>query len=357
MNSDTKMALYDICTKYEDVFVVDMFNYIFKYYFANKSLSVIKDGKTYPTGHFFGITRQMLFIKEKFPNCAIIFAVDGHDKSRREINEDYKAGRVHEIEPQDYVSQILRFCSLIDGVYSCYNQNYEADDVIGSITRSLKILCDKNGLKKNLYILSSDRDMYQLIDDNSSCKVRAIKKFGYGNDWYKDTEFIDELKVQEAFNGVVPKDLLKFRAITGDSSDNLKGYFRFRKANASIIATNFDYDKENHKLVLKKGVPMRESWKKPLSVILEDFSVFEKNYEIMRLKNFDFDIVTRYKGLSNNDVDNILDELKFYEMNMYISNVGSFSPYGDIIFEYNKNQLGDYDDVVDTIKESLSDLI
>lgn len=356
MNNDTKMALYEICNKYNDVFIVDMFNYIFKYYFANKGLSVIKDGNEIPTGHLFGITRQMLFLKDKFPNCAIIFAVDGYDPSRREINEDYKADRVHEIEPKDYVSDILRFCSLIDGVYSCYDAHYEADDVIGSISTTVKSLCEKNKINKNVYILSSDRDMYQLISDSGYCKIRSIKKFGYGNEWYKDTEFIDESKVREAFNDVEPKNLLKFRAITGDSSDNLKGYFRFRKANASIIATNFDYDKDGHKLSLKNGVPMRESWKKPLATILEDFSIFEKNYAIMKLKMFDFEILSIYKGLCDPDVDDILKDLYFYELNMYIHSVSMYSPYKSRIDAYNES-MSNIENAVDTIKEDLASLL
>lgn len=356
MNIDTKQSLFDLCKKYNDVFVVDMFNYIFKYYFANKDLSVTRDEKVIPTGHFFGITRQMIFLKEHFPNCAIVFAIDGHDMTRREINEEYKAGRVHEIEPAEYVNEIVMMCSLIDGVYSCYNPNYEADDVIGSVSTTLKSLCERNNIEKNIYILSSDKDMYQLITDEGKCKIRAIKKFGYGQEWYKDIEFIDENKVREVFNDVSPKDLVKFRAITGDSSDNLKGYFRFRKANASIIANNFEYIQSEHKLVLKKDVPMRESWRKPLETILEDFSIFEKNYAIMKLKMFDFDIVADYKSLSFGDVKSIMDMLYSYEMNMYINTVGRFSPHRDIIEDCNRS-VSDADNVIDTIKEDLASLL
>ena len=356
MNQETKQALYDICSKYNDLFIVDTFNYIFKYYFANKDLSVTKDGNVIPTGHFFGITRQMMFLKEKFPNCAVVFAVDGHDQSRRDINENYKAERVHEIEPGRYVQELLKLCSIIDGVYSCYDAHYEADDAIGSIATTVKTLCERNSIEKRVYILSSDRDMYQLITDDGHCKIRSIKKFGYGNDWLKGTEFIDVAKVREAFNDVEPKDLLKFRAITGDSSDNLKGYFRYRKANASIIANNFDYIPEEHTLRLKEGVPMRETWKKPLNTILEDFNVFESNYAIMKLKMFDFELVSNYKGLSESAVTDVINDIEIYEMNMYLNSVANYSPYKDIIDKHNAEK-NDVDDIVETIKGDLNSLL
>ena len=96
--------------------------------------------------------------------------------------------------------------------------------------------------------------MYQLVREGGDVNVRIIRKFGQGRKWMEDADLVDTSKVRETFNGVYPENLVKFRAISGDSSDRLKGYYRFRKSNAAIIAENFDYSVEKKGFVLKTGI-------------------------------------------------------------------------------------------------------
>lgn len=316
--------------------IIDVYNYVFKFYFAHRDLSVtLEDGTSLPTGHLYGFTRNIIWLKEKFPECAIILANDGYDQERRNIDENYKAGRAHEIEPGEYVVDLFKMCSLIDGVYVVYDKDYEADDAAASVTRTLKHLCNKFNIDKQIYLLSSDKDWWQLIDDGvgNHCKISTVKKWGTGDKWLEEAQIITEEKVGEEFNGTKPENLLKFRAITGDSSDNLKGYYRFFKKNAAIIAENFDYDEEKNELVLKDGVEMHASWEKFLTKVQEDMSVFQKNYKIMSLKDFDFSLIPISDRLADDSIPEIVDMLEKFKLYYYMQNSPNFSAHGSKIKE------------------------
>lgn len=363
MNNVTKQSIFDLCKKYDTVFILDVFNYVFKYYFAHKELSIqSKLGETIPTGHIYGFLKNLLFLKEKFPNCAIVMAIDGIDNQRREVNPEYKANRHHEIEPSEYIDLIMGFCSLVEGVYTCYDANFEADDIVNSVSKDVKYLCDKYEIQKQVYILSTDKDMYQLVSDKGFCKVNSVKKWGLGDKWFEEATIIDEKGVMEVFEGVAPENLLKFRAIVGDSSDNLKGYYRFFKKNAAIVANNFDYDIEKQALVMKDGVEMHESWKKFLNKIFEDISVLDRNYKVMAMKKFDYELNPVFIGLTEDTVKTIIDTLSIYEMHSYMRGVSKYSPYKDwVIKALNSIEDGEDDmpveDIANSIMGDLSSLL
>jgi len=337
MNDLTKHSIFDICKKYEEIIVIDVYNYIFKYFYAHNDLSVTtKDGEVIPTGHIYGFTKNILFLKDHFPKCAIILCVDGKDTSRSELYPEYKAGREHQLNPGDYIGVIEDLCSIIDGVYICYDPSYEADDAAGSSVRTLKYLCNKFNIPKQIYLLSSDRDWWQLIDDGEGkcCRISAVKKWGMGNKFIEEAQFVTESVVREEFNGTSPENLLKFRSITGDSSDNIKGYYRFYKKNAAIIAENFDYDTDTKCLVIKDGIEQRQSWQKFLEVVQGDMSIFSRNYELMSLKEFDFTLVPIFKDVSESKIKSIIECIKNLELNTFLEHIKIVSPYRDILNKY-----------------------
>ena len=361
MTDETKQVLVKLCKEKNPIFLLDCYNYIFKYYFSHRDLSVtLEDGTRVPTGHLFGFTRNILWLREKFPDCAIVLANDGYDQSRRDVDSNYKANRDHEIEPGEYIVDIFKMCSIVSDVYVVYDKAYEADDAAASVVRTIKHLCNKFNFDKQIYLLSSDKDWWQLIDDGvgNHCKISTVKKWGVGDKWFSEAQIIDEKAVSEEFNGTSPSNLLKFRAITGDSSDNLKGYFRFYKKNAAIIAENFDYDKDTNTLSLKDGVEMRQSWEKFLSTVQNDMSVFAKNYEIMSLKDFDFNIVPISDRATEEDLDKVVDMLETYKLYYFMQHASDFSKFGDKIKEV-ANSKGAGQDVGEqkTVECDLNDLL
>lgn len=330
MTDKTKQNLFDICMKHDDVMIVDVLNYLHRYLWVNQDMSVVIDGEPVYTGHLYGFTRLMIYLKDKYPNCAIILALDGIDKSRRQVNSEYKAQRDHTYRVDAEMDELLKMCALVDGVYSCLDDNYEADDVINVVSTKVRELCLKNSIKKNIYILSTDKDMYQLVVDDDICPIHIIKKFGYGGN---PDDVVDESVVRAKFDNVSPRDLVKYRAIVGDASDNLRGYYRFRRSNAAIIAQNFDYDTDKQLLYLKEGVKPCLSWKKFLPTVVDNMQVFRDNYFIMKLKDFDFEIENLKSLIEESSVNDVVGIIKKYRLNRYMNSLcaGKYSSYREDI--------------------------
>jgi DNA polymerase-1 len=92
-------------------------------------------------------------------------------------------------------------------------EGFEADDIIGTIAH---LVPKKQVLPKvETIILSGDLDTLQLI--NPQTKVYSLRK------GVKDTVLYDEKLVREKFQGLNPEQLLDFKALRGDPSDNIPG--------------------------------------------------------------------------------------------------------------------------------------
>ncbi len=92
---------------------------------------------------------------------SIIFVMDKKTTTyRNELLESYKAQRPE--TPEKYIQQIPYIYELVEnlGIKVIAMDNYEADDVIASIVEEKKNLYDK------VYIITSDKDMMQLVKDN-----------------------------------------------------------------------------------------------------------------------------------------------------------------------------------------------
>lgn len=314
MNSETKENLF-LAIRNSPVFLIDTMNFFFRYKWVHKDLYIEEDdGTVVYTGSWFGICNLVQAIRNHFPSSVIIFALDGYDKSRHTLNESYKSQRPEHKSVYAEIPTLLNFLSLIPNVFVSYNKDYEADDAIGSISRVVHKACIANNFPSKVYILSNDKDMYQLVIDSDICPVQIIRKFGSGKGWLSDAEIVTEEVVSSTFKGVKPKDLVLYRAIVGDYSDNLKGYFRFRKKNASIIANNFWYDISYKRLIPKDGVVVPNSWNSFLSTIVSNIDTLDSNYSIMKIKDFDF---TVHKIHTKHSREDILKVLKHLQMNKF----------------------------------------
>lgn len=122
---------------------------------------------------------------------------------RHEQFDGYKAGRAD--APTDLHTQVDRIREIVDalGIPRLEVNGYEADDVIGTLTR----LAEGTGMQ--VRIVTSDRDSYQLLDDH----VRVIAN---------DFSLIGPAEVLEKY-GVTVRQWVDFRALTGDASDNIPG--------------------------------------------------------------------------------------------------------------------------------------
>jgi len=183
--------------------IIDTFGFFFRNYFALPHLRN-KDG--FPTGLLTGFMNFISTIEKEHPDGYILFALDSKGKCfRHEIFHEYKANRPP--APQDLIDQLPIAIKWIKqmGFKQLELSGYEADDIVASVAKIAKA----NGFR--VEIVSHDKDLYQLIDDDNVVLYDPIKK-----------EDINEEKCKLKF-GVKPKFIIDYLSLVGDSADNIPG--------------------------------------------------------------------------------------------------------------------------------------
>lgn len=128
---------------------------------------------------------------------------------RKRIYEPYKGKR--DEKPLPFIEQFHLLQKMLGdmGIFQLMDENgeYEADDLIGSLTTYWKQQTDGK-----VYIVSNDKDLYQLLDERTY-QLMKIKKEDV---CYSLEDFVDEY-------GIPPLLWIDSKAIMGDSSDNYTG--------------------------------------------------------------------------------------------------------------------------------------
>src|SRR3989339_479682 len=169
-----------------------------------------KDGRL--VNAVFGFTSILLkAMKELKPDyIAVTFDLKGKT-FRHEKFAEYKATRVKQAdelyEQFPIVKDVVRAFNI--NIYE--KQGFEADDLIGT-------LCDKKQVNRDdvtSVIVTGDMDTLQLVDDNT--EVFTLRK------GMTDTVIYDEKAVKEKFDGLGPDQMIDYKALRGDPSDNIPG--------------------------------------------------------------------------------------------------------------------------------------
>ena len=191
----------------DHVFLVDGSSYIFRAYHALPPLNRKSDGLQ--VNAVLGFCNMLWKLlrdmkpEDKPTHLAVIF-----DKSERtfrnELYKDYKAHRPP--APEDLIPQfpLIREATRAFDIPCLEMLGFEADDLIATYARQA---CE---VKANVTIVSSDKDLMQLVND---CVIMY--------DTMKDKK-IGIPEVIEKF-GVPPEKVIEAQALIGDSSDNVPG--------------------------------------------------------------------------------------------------------------------------------------
>ncbi|GAB4383314.1 MAG: DNA polymerase I [Elainellaceae cyanobacterium] len=168
-----------------------------------------------PTSVCYGFLKSLLdtIETEKPEYVAIAFDV-GDPTFRHEADDTYKAGRPD--TPEDFIPDLQNLQQLLVAlnVPVLKVSGYEADDVIGTLARR----ANAEGLR--VKILSGDRDLFQLIDPEQQTTVLYFST-SYGKGATPAKEYGTE-QVKEKM-GVLPSQVVDYKALCGDSSDNIPG--------------------------------------------------------------------------------------------------------------------------------------
>jgi len=188
--------------------IIDGKSVFYRGYYATPNLST---GDGVPTGGVYGFAIMALELIKKLHPDYVAVAWDKpktNIRKRLEIYPKYKAGRAP--APPDFYTQIPILHDLLDAFgWPLYElDDYEADDIMGT----LAVQAEKKGVETLL--ITSDLDMLQLI--NHHVRVYLLKT-GFSN--------IEELHVEsfEKKYGIKAEQFLDYKALVGDSSDNIPG--------------------------------------------------------------------------------------------------------------------------------------
>ena len=193
------------------LYLLDGHAIAYRAYFAltSGSSTYWTNSKGEPTAGVYGFANRLMRMFEQEEPDYVAVSFDTGRTFRHEMFADYKGTRAK--MPDDLKVQIERIRQMVD----CFNiprieiDNYEADDVIGSLARWAN---QKKGLA--VKIITGDRDMLQLVT-NTVVVSLPDRKSGQDQDYFPE----DVLKRM----GVRPDQIVDYKALVGDVSDNIPG--------------------------------------------------------------------------------------------------------------------------------------
>ena len=189
--------------------IIDGKSVFYRGYYAMGNLATSRGE---PTSGVYGFAVIAMEIVRNIQPDQVVVAWDKARTStakRLAIFKDYKAGRVR--PPEDFYAQIPLLRELISALSWDFMEadEYEADDIIGTLARQ----ADEAG-DYMTYIVSSDLDMLQIVDENTKM-YRILRGFS-------DLEEMDIPAVEEKY-GILKSQFLDLKALKGDNSDNIPG--------------------------------------------------------------------------------------------------------------------------------------
>jgi len=259
-----------------NLYIIDGNSYVYRAFYAIRGLS---NSKGFPTNAIYGFMNMLLkIIKEKKPDGIAVSFDSPVPTERHRIYEEYK---VHRPEtPRELVEQM----PYVKDMISAFNikifevPGYEADDLLGTIAKKAA----SEGI--NVFIVTGDKDMLQLVGDN-------IKIY----DPMKD-RFIDEEYVRDRF-GVGPERITEFMALAGDAVDNIPGIKGIGEKTAKEILSEFEslddllnntnrIKKDKLRLLVSENADIARLSKKlatidtsvPIDIDIEEFRLREPNW-------------------------------------------------------------------------------
>lgn len=189
------------------IMLIDGFGLIFRAFYAIQASMTTSGGE--PTNAVYGVA-SMLFniLNNQRPEFAVM-ALEGGHTFRHELSEEYKSNRGE--MPNELRVQIGRIRQLIDAlnIPIVERDMYEADDVIGSLSKQLAT----DGF--DVIVLSGDTDLLQLAGDGITVYLPGIKRFDEFRQ-YGTAEVVERY-------GFGPEFVPDYKALVGDTSDNIPG--------------------------------------------------------------------------------------------------------------------------------------
>ncbi len=205
--------------------IIDGKSVFYRGYYAMGALST-SDGQ--PTGGIYGFAAIAMEIVKQLNPTKVVVAWDSKTSTakRKQLFAEYKAGR--EKPGEDFYAQIPMLIDLVLALGWSFVEceEYEADDIIGTLARQAE---EEGGYET--YIVSSDLDMLQIVDKHTKM-FRILKGF-------TKLEEIDIPAIEQKY-GIKKSQFLDLKALKGDASDNIPGVPGIGEKTAAKLLGQYD---------------------------------------------------------------------------------------------------------------------
>lgn len=190
------------------IVLVDGNNLLFRSYYATAYTgNVMRNKEGFPTNGVYGFVNMInKIISDEKPEYMMV-AFDIGKTFRHEKYERYKDGRRETPDDLKVQFPVAKKILTAMGIKYLECAGYEADDIIGTIS----MWCEKDPEYEAL-IVSSDKDLLQLISDETVVKLLKTK----------DYIWMDKKTFNDTY-GFDPIHMIDLKALMGDSSDNIPG--------------------------------------------------------------------------------------------------------------------------------------
>ena len=193
-----------------------------------------KDG--FPTSVTYGFLKSLLDNCKSIEPKGVTIAFDTAEPTfRHKEDPNYKANR--DVAPDIFFQDLDQLEEILKeslNLSICKAPGYEADDVLGTLAN------DAAEKGWSVRILSGDRDLFQLVDDERDIAVLYMGGGPYAKSG--SPKLINEKGVREKL-GVNPNKVIDLKALTGDSSDNIPGVKGVGPKTAiNLLNENLDLD-------------------------------------------------------------------------------------------------------------------
>jgi DNA polymerase-1 len=209
------------------IYLLDGHALAYRAYFAltRGSSSAFTTHAGEPTAGVFGFTSILLRLLEQEHPDYLAVTFDTGKTFRDKLFPEYKATRAK--MPEDLRPQMERIRQIVDAfnIPRLEMEGYEADDILGSLSRHLAQ--EGFGVK----IITGDRDLLQLVNERILVNLPG-KTLADAKDYFaKD--------VLELF-GVKPEQVVDYKALVGDKSDNIPGVAGIGEKTASSLLNTYE---------------------------------------------------------------------------------------------------------------------
>ncbi len=276
------------------IILVDGNNLMFRSYYATVySGSIMRNSKGLPTNALYGFVSMINKIIEEEKPKYMAVAFDIGKNFRHEKYEQYKAGRSETPEDLKVQMPIARTLLSAMGIKYYEKENYEADDIIGTLAK-------RANDDKDYYatIVSSDRDLLQLID--KQVEVKLLKQKGYIR--YNEETFKQDY-------GIDPIRIIDLKGLSGDASDNIPGVKGIGEKTALKLLQEYDTVENIYANIDNIKGKLQEKL-----IEGKDSAFFSKEVAtIYREVEIDDNLNSMvYSGANEDELTKIYEELEFY---------------------------------------------